>query len=88
MAPIPLRNSAIATSGNPYFRIIDPLTASPIEKTDYSVAYATVIAPTCALADALCTAAMLFATRKEAESWAQEVVELHPDVRFWILSYK
>lgn len=86
MAPIPLRNSAIATSGNPY--IIDPLTATPLEKTDYSVAFATVIAPTCTLADALSTAAMLFSSRKEAESWAQEVVELHPDVRFWILSYK
>ncbi len=88
IAPIPLRNSAISTSGNPFFQIIDPLTASPAEKTEFSVAYTTVIAPTCALADALATAAMLFSTRKEAESWAQEVVELYPDVRFWILSYK
>ena len=88
MAPIALRNSAIATSGNPFFQIIDPLTASPVEKTEYSVAFSTVIAPTCALADALATASLLFSTRKEAESWAQEVVELHPDVRFWILSYK
>lgn len=88
MAPIPLRNSAIATSGNPFFQIIDPLTASPVEKTEYSVAFSTVIAPTCALADALATASLLFSTRKEAESWAQEVVELHPEVRFWILSYK
>jgi methylenetetrahydrofolate dehydrogenase (NADP+)/methenyltetrahydrofolate cyclohydrolase len=88
MAPIALRNSAIATSGNSHFQIIDPLTASPVEKTEYSVAFATVIAPTCALADALATAALLFSTRKEAESWAQEVVELHPEVRFWILSYK
>lgn len=86
MAPIPLRNSALSTSG--HVPIIDPLTASPTEKTDFAVAYAAVIAPTCALADALSTAALLFPTRKEAEKWAQEVVELYPDVRFWILSYQ
>jgi methylenetetrahydrofolate dehydrogenase (NADP+) / methenyltetrahydrofolate cyclohydrolase len=88
MAPIALRNCAVATSSNPFFQIIDPLTASPIEKTEYSVASSTVIAPTCALADALATASLLFSSRKEAESWAQEVVELHPEVRFWILSFK
>ncbi|MGB7978675.1 MAG: FAD:protein FMN transferase [Chlamydiales bacterium] len=88
MAPIPLRNSAIATSGVCRHQIIDPSTAAPLEQTEYSVAYAAVIAPTAALADALSTTALLFATRKEAESWAQEVVELYPDVRFWILSRK
>lgn len=86
MAPLPLRNCAMATSG--YTPLIDPLTASPIEKTKYSIASATVIAPTCALADALATAARLFHNRKEAESWAQEVVDLYPDVKFWILSYR
>jgi methylenetetrahydrofolate dehydrogenase (NADP+)/methenyltetrahydrofolate cyclohydrolase len=85
IAPIPLRNSAIACSHNPC--IINPLTASPIEQTDYAVAYVAVIAPNCALADALATAAQLFPSRKEAEKWAQEVVELYPDVRFWILSH-
>lgn len=88
IAPIPLRNSAIATSGNRCLNIIDPLTAGPLEKTPDSIASATVIAPTCALADALATAAMLFHNRKEAESWAQEVVDLYPDVSFWILSYR
>lgn len=105
-APIPLRNSAIAMSGDfaqkgrtlqadqspdgqmhRYFHIIDPLTAQPLETTSYSIASAIVIAPTCALADALATAAMLFPGRKEAEAWAQEVVDLHPDVSFWILSH-
>lgn len=86
IAPIPLRNSALATSTHPV--IIDPLTASPLEKGENSIASATVIAPTCALADALATAAMVFHNRKEAESWAQEVVDLYPDVSFWILSYR
>lgn len=88
IAPIPLRNSAIAISLNKGTQIIDPLTASPLEKSNSSIASATVIAPTCALADALATAALTFNTRKEAESWAQEVVDLHPEVSFWILSYR
>lgn len=87
LAPIPLRNSSIATSGRHIEEMIDPLTASPLQKMKNSVAFASVIAPTCSLADALATAALLFSTRKEAESWAQEVVELYPEVKFWILSY-
>lgn len=105
--PIPLRNRAIATSGDyqqkgwtlpasasqdaqthHYFHLIDPLSAQPLEKTPFSIAAVTVIAPTCAFADALATAAMLFSSRQEAEKWAQEVVELHPDVSFWILGYQ
>lgn len=88
MAPIPLRDASLATSGTHFYRIIDPSTAYPIQKTDFSIAFVTVIAPSAALADALSTASMLFQTRKEAESWAQEVVECYPDVRFWILSYR
>ena len=88
IAPIPIRNCAIATSGRNISRVIDPITASPLEKTENSIASATVIAPTCAMADALATAAMVFHNRKEAESWAQEVVDLHPEIKFWILSYK
>lgn len=70
-----------------YFPLIDASTAQPLEKTPYSIAAAIVIAPTCALADALAIAAMLFPERKEAEKWAQEVVALYPEVSFWILSY-
>lgn len=87
MAPIPLRDTAIASSGRNVFNIIDPTTAYPIERTDFSIASATVIAPTCALADGLATAAMLFSTRKLAEKWAQEIVDSYPDVSFWIISY-
>lgn len=106
LAPISLKNGAIATSGDAgqkgwilaphsapdgqlhrFFHILDPLTAQPLEKTNYSVASVSVIAPTCLLADALATAAMIFPSRKEAESWAQEVAALYPDVSFWILCY-
>jgi len=107
LTPIPLRNAAIAVSGefttkglilpaeaapdhqvHRYFPIIDPLTAQPIEQTPYSIAAAAVIAPTCIYACALAKAAMIFSSRKEAENWAQEVVQLYPDVSFWILSHR
>jgi methylenetetrahydrofolate dehydrogenase (NADP+)/methenyltetrahydrofolate cyclohydrolase len=87
IAPIPLRNCAIAIRNNPS-HIIDPLTAAPLEKTNCSITSVNVIAPTCALADALATAAMVFHNRKEAESFASEVVELYSNVSFWILSHR
>ena len=96
IAPIALKNTAIATTADSaeknwtltdidgrkraYFHIIDPLQAQPMEKTQFSIASVTVIAPTCTLANALAAAAMVFETRKDAESWAQEVVELYPEV--------
>ena len=103
IAPIKLSNAAIATTADClqktwhlktsdgqehyYLHIIDPLQSQPLEKTDYSIASATVIAPTCVLANALATSAMVFETRKEAQNWAQEVVELYPQVSFWIIAY-
>lgn len=69
-----------------YLHIYDPIQAKPLETTRASIASVIVQASSCALADALATAAMLFPNRKEAEKWAQEVVTLHPDVSFWILS--
>jgi FAD:protein FMN transferase len=71
-----------------FFPIIDPLSAQPLEKTSYSIASSTVTAPTAAFADALATAAMLFHGRIEAEMWAQEVIDLYPQISFWILSYR
>lgn len=103
LAPITLKNSSVSLSADQsrqgwqlseegqihrYFPIIDPFSAQPLEKTEYSIAAAIVTAPSSALADALATAAMLFPGRKEAEKWAEEVVELYPDVSFCILSYR
>lgn len=86
MAPIALRNAAlVVTQSSP--SIIDPMTAAPLEETPFSVAFATVIAPTCAMANTLAISTLLFPTHKEAEQWAQEVVEKYPDVKFWILSH-
>jgi len=94
MAPLPLRDCAISTCVNRGY-MIDPLTASPLYNRrseawnfERAIASVTVIAPTCALADALATAAMVFQTRSEAEKWAQEIVDLYPNVSFWILSHR
>lgn len=80
LSPIRLSNQAIASRG-------ESPEKKPIETISPSVAFATVIAPSCALAEALASCAMRFPTRKEAEKWAQEVVDLYPEVSFWILSY-
>jgi FAD:protein FMN transferase len=103
IAPIPIHDAAIATIADckeknwhlqltdgkeHYFsHIIDPIEGKPLEKTESSIASVSVIAPTCELANALATAAMVFPNRKEALRWAQEVVELYPQVSFWILAY-
>jgi methylenetetrahydrofolate dehydrogenase (NADP+)/methenyltetrahydrofolate cyclohydrolase len=87
LAPIPLRNQAIATCSNKLL-MIDPLTAAPVEKTNSSIASATVIAPTSAIAGSLAASALLFQNRSDAEKWAQEVVHLYPDVSFWIISHR
>lgn len=66
---IPLRNAAIATSGNYRQKhIINPLTGTHIEGPTVA---ATVIAPTCALADALATATMVFGHTE----WAKDIPE-------------
>lgn len=74
IAPFALRNAALSCAL--------PLAASS------PVASAVVIAPSCALAHALAATALEFPSRKEAESWAQEVVDLNPNVSFWILSHR
>jgi thiamine biosynthesis lipoprotein len=87
---VPLSNQAIATSGdyatdewgNGFFHIIHPKTCRPLQKKQGSISATTVIAPTCALADAIATTLMLFETKEEAENWAQQI----PEVKFWIFT--
>lgn len=69
-----------------YFHIFDPRTHRPLEKKSTSVASASVVAPTCMLADGLATAAMLFPSVVEAQKWAEEIKEKHPALEFWIVS--
>ncbi len=81
--PIPLVNQAIATSGRTAYNrsfIIDPLTHCPISCPFSAV---TVIAPSCALADALATAAITFATLEEAKQFASL---FPPSITFFFFS--
>lgn len=102
VAPFVIDNCAIATTADCkeknwhlardgrdhyYSHIMDPIRGYPMEKTAHSIASVSVIAPTAALASALATAAMVFPQKKDAQNWAQEVIDLYPQVSFWILSY-
>ncbi len=100
IAVVSLENQAIATSGDyvqnwtvragdrkiSYFHIIDPVTHHPLEITPQSIASASVLASTCALADGLATAAMMFATEDEAKAWFAEVQKQIPNVQFWLFT--
>lgn len=78
LSAIELSGAAIATSGSyiqnwtitgmTYTHIIDPRTGEPLHNCPISSV--SVIAPTCAEADALATALMLFPSCAAAEAWA------------------
>lgn len=86
---LPLQNCAIATSGNYlqqwskngelYTHIIDPRTKKPLRVHPDSIASASVLAPSCALADGLATAAMIFPSLEEAHQWT---MQFPPSIQF------
>lgn len=96
IATVELQEAAIATSGDYlqnwwvggtlYCHVMDAMTLSPVKATDSSVASASVKASSCALADGLATAAMLFSNSDAARLWAADIERRLTDVRFWILS--
>ncbi|MBS4169148.1 FAD:protein FMN transferase [Parachlamydia sp. AcF125] len=100
LATVELTNQAIATSGDylqkwtltnggektTYFHIIDPITGSPLISQPTTIASASVRAPTCAYADGLATAAMLFSNLEVAKKWAQELEQQDPQLHFWLLA--
>jgi FAD:protein FMN transferase len=81
LCTIDMNNQAIATSGiyiqnwnldgDTYSHIIDPQTHEPIKNSP--ITSATVLAPTCAEADAFATALMLFPSIEQAKAWAHEM---------------
>jgi thiamine biosynthesis lipoprotein len=91
LPPISLKDAAIATSGSQYNQInskdaichvIDPKTKKPMPVIS-SIKKVSVKAPTCAIADALATAAMTFDNMEEAKTWAKEITEKQPNITFW-----
>jgi FAD:protein FMN transferase len=103
IALIDLTNAAIATSGDymqswsikskdfdaiTYTHIINPKTLKPLVSKPKSIASASALGPSCMLADALATAAMLFDSPEEAEQWTQTIKEKVPETQFWIISHE
>lgn len=95
--PLDLVNAAIATSGcqeqlwkidnRIYTHIIDPYSLKMIEVTTNQVHQVTVLAPTCAFADALATACMACGSLENAYALAKKIKHQFPEVDFWITSY-
>lgn len=100
VAHLSLNNDAIATSGDYlqfwkinkngreiiYFHIIDPRTGYPLEAHAGSIASASVLAPTCAFADGIATALMLFSTEKEAQEWVEVLKNETTSLRVWLIT--
>lgn len=90
---IHLQNESIASSGSDlqqwqvdakiYTHIFNPITRQPLEVTENSVSNVTVKAPSCAIADGLATAGMLFDSLEDAEAWAQSIQLNHPEISIW-----
>lgn len=87
---IELMDQAIATSGDYhqywitsdkiYTHVCFPSRGCPLEVCKGSVASATVLAPTCWLADGLATALMLATSSYEAEAWMQRWKQRYPEL--------
>lgn len=102
IAIVSLHDQAIATSGDylqnwciddegksektTFFHIMDPATLQPLIATSQSVASASVLASSCAFADGLATAAMMFSSIEEAQAWSDELKTQFPELAFWIVS--
>lgn len=96
---VSLNDEAIATSGDylqnwtvkvkdssvTYFHIIDPETGKPLTSSPGRIASASILAPTCSLADGLATAAMMFPTTEASQEWLESVKKEYPTIRYWIV---
>lgn len=94
-----LKNQAIATSGDAYqswatdngktyTHILNPYTKKPLEVTFQTPFSATVIAPQCALADALATTLMQFSDLEEAKQFTNEIAVTLPAIEIFMLHRK
>jgi FAD:protein FMN transferase len=96
IAHLNLINQAIATSGDylqnwstdtqTFFHVLDPKNHHLMPIKSGSIAMTSVLGSSCAEADALATALMVFSSVKEAEIWAESIKEKRPGVMYWIIS--
>ncbi len=86
---INLTDGAIATSGTYEQRygdkthIIDPRSGTALN-VDHPITSVTVQAPSCALADALATALMVFDNPEDAKAFAEKIKQSLPEIHIWI----
>lgn len=95
---IEMQDNAVATSGNylqqwhvqdkVYTHVFDPEIGKPLEVTPEAVSSVSVLAPSCAYADALATSIMLFKNIETAKGWSEEFTLTHPDVNIWLADKK
>ncbi len=78
----------VGNEGTTYFHIIDPRTLSPLIRTNESIASVSILAPSCQLADALATAAMIFNDVDEARQWTESLKAKIPHLEAWVVSRK
>lgn len=96
LAIIDLEDEAIASSGDyvqnwtvdgiTYYHLIDPETHHPLITGGNTVCSVTVVAPTCMIADALATGAMMFPSPEKAREWLREQQNTIPTLKYWVLS--
>lgn len=101
LAVVNLEDSALATSGDyhqhwavvcpdgsfkTYCHVLNPLTLWPQEVNANSIASASVMCESCAVADALATATMLFDDPFKAKEWAESIQDIYPSLNFWIVN--
>lgn len=100
LAYVELENAALATSGDyhqnwtidldgtpkTFCHVFDPVSFRPLQVCANSVASASVLASSCAVADALATAAVACGSTQEAQAWADRVKKVYPSLTFWIAS--
>lgn len=69
-----------------YCHIIDPWTYQPLKIDRHTVASSSVLASSCALADGLATAGMMFPNLADAKAWSEKIKEKYPEIAFWFAS--
>ena len=102
VAILSLHDQAIATSGDyeqhwtvnlndgtqeQFFHIIDPKTGAPCKIRANGITSASVLAPTCALADGLATTALLFDSLSDAKEWSEQLTLQFPSLSFWLIAH-
>jgi thiamine biosynthesis lipoprotein len=83
-----LQNWSVKIDGKrvAYSHIIDPRSYSPLLMSNSSIASASIMTPSCALADSIATAVMMLKDADEGELWIKQLEEQMPLSGYWLFS--